>query len=128
VLKYMPKSIEVQRAVDVATAVDSNKNFTIDSDMVVIDDRDDQGGADQETGEVRGASTASTNSTSSSEGRGGDLPMCTPEKFEKNKAAWRTEILEGKKTVAQLVAMIQTRQLLTEDQKMTIDSWAHEND
>jgi len=131
VLKYMPKSIEVQRAVDVATAVDSNKNFTIDSDMVVIDDRDDrddQGGVDQETGEVRGASTASTNSTSSNEGRGGDMPMCTPEKFDKNKAAWRAEIIDGKKTVAQLVAMIQTRQLLTEDQKMTIDSWAHEND
>jgi len=128
VLKYMPKSIEVQRAVDVATAVDANKPFTIDSDMVVIDDRDDNqdGGVDQDTGEVRGVST--TGQAGGAEQRGGDLPMCTPEKFEKSKAGWRDQIISGQKTVPELVAMIQTRQLLTEDQKMTIDSWAHEND
>jgi recombination protein RecT len=124
VLKYMPKSIEVQRAMDVATAVDAGKPFTIDGDMVVIDDRDDdQGGAGD-------TSSSSTGSTTSSGGaaRGSDLPMCTSENFDKNKAAWRQQIVDKKKTVAELVAMIETRQLLTEDQKLTIDSWAHEND
>lgn len=38
VLKYMPKSIEVQRAFDVAQAVDSGKNFTFDGEMVEIQD------------------------------------------------------------------------------------------
>jgi recombination protein RecT len=128
VLKYMPKSIEVQRAVDVATAVDANKHFTIDSEMVVVDERDDDQAevVDKDTGEVRGAGT--TSQGGASEQRGGDLPMCSPEKFDKNKAAWRDEIVSGKKTVAQLVAMIQTRQILTENQRLTIDSWAHEND
>jgi len=128
VLKYMPKSIEVQRAVDVATAVDANKHFTIDSEMVVVDERDDDQTevVDKDTGEVRSAGT--TSQAGASEQRGGDLPMCSPEKFDKNKAAWRDEIVSGKKTVAQLVAMIQTRQILTENQRLTIDSWAHEND
>ncbi len=46
VLKYMPQSIEVQKAMDVAGAVDSGKNFTIDGDMVIVqhDDQQDQQG------------------------------------------------------------------------------------
>lgn len=121
VLKYMPKSIEVQRAMDVANAVDAGKPFTIDGDMVVIDDRgDDQG----DTG--AGSETASTSTTSSA--RGAELPVCTAEQFEAKKAEWREMIVSKKKTVPQLLAFIQTRQLLTEEQKMTVDSWAHEND
>jgi recombination protein RecT len=128
VLKYMPKSIEVQRAVDVATAVDAGKPFTIDSDMVVIDERDDdQGSVDQSTGEVRGASTTSSQAGSGESARG-DLPVCTAENFEKNKPGWRQQIVSKRKTVPELVAMIETRQLLTEEQRLTIDAWAHEND
>jgi len=124
VLKYMPKSIEVQRAVDVATAVDANKPFTIDSDMVVIDDRDDsQGGVDQDTGEVHGATTASS---SSSTPGGAGLPVCSDEKFKKNEPTWRKQILDKEKTVAELTSFIETRVVLTEEQKLTIDSWSHE--
>lgn len=36
VLKYMPKSIEVQKAMDVSNAVDTGKNFTFDGDIVVV--------------------------------------------------------------------------------------------
>ncbi|WP_338762089.1 recombinase RecT [Massilia sp. METH4] len=122
VLKYMPKSIEVQRAVDVAQAVDAGKNFTIDQDMVTIDERDDeQAGAG--TDEAAASSSAGTASQARPE-----LPLCTPEKFDASKAGWREQVISGKKTVAQLVAMIETRQRLTEEQKLTIDSWAHEND
>jgi recombination protein RecT len=121
VLKYMPKSIEVQRAVDVATAVDSGKPFTIDSDMVVIDDRDDDQ-ADTGVGGDVGTSQAAVAPAR------GELPTCTAENFDKNKAGWREQIVSKKKTVRELVAMIETRQLLTEDQRTTIDSWAHEND
>lgn len=38
VLKYMPKSIEVQKAMDVAHAVDSGKNFTLEGDIVLVQD------------------------------------------------------------------------------------------
>lgn len=125
VLKYMPKSIEVQRAVDVATAVDAGKNFTIDADMVTIDERDD----DQAEGVVEGStSSASSSKASSSAGRAGDKPVCTDEEFEAKQAEWRSLVTSGKKMPAQLIAMIQTRQTLTEDQKLTIDSWWHEND
>lgn len=126
VLKYMPKSIEVQRAVDVAVAQDANKHFTIDSDMVVIDESvDDRGAVDQGTGEVLDAQPAASTAAPA---RGGDLPLCTPEKFDKSKAGWREQVITKQKTVAELIAMIETRQLLTEDQKLTIDTWAHEND
>jgi recombination protein RecT len=129
VLKYMPKSIEVQRAVDVANAVDAGKPFTIDSDMVVIDERaDDQGNVDQDTGEVINAAGATTSTAHAAPARGGDLPMCTPENFDKNKAGWRQQIVSKRKTVPELIAMIETRQLLSDDQKLTIDAWAHEND
>lgn len=105
VLKYMPKSVEVIRAMEVANAVDSGKNFTFDGEVVVVDDQDE---------EV--AETAKT------------LDTCTTEHFEKNREAWRKVILEKKKSARDLISMIETKSLLTEDQKMTIDSWSHEAD
>jgi recombination protein RecT len=113
VLKYMPKSIEVQRAVDVASVADTGKSFTFDGEVVTVKDIEDQGGTvDQETGEVSDSA--------------GALPMCSDEDFKKNTVAWRKQIVDKKKTVAELTAFIQTRALLTEEQKLTIDSWSHE--
>lgn len=57
-----------------------------------------------------------------------DLPVCTTEKFEENAPAWRDLILSGKKTPAALISMLGTKTVLSEDQKLTIDSWAHENE
>ncbi|PFH08127.1 recombination protein RecT [Collimonas sp. PA-H2] len=48
VLKYMPKSIEVMRAMDVANAVDSGKNFTFDGEVVVINDPEDDESANEQ--------------------------------------------------------------------------------
>lgn len=115
VLKYMPKSVEVQRAVEVAQVADTGKSFTFDGEVVTVKDIDDQGGADsvdQSTGEVGGSA--------------GALPICSAEDFTKNTAAWRKQIVDKRKTVAELTAMIQTRALLTEEQRLTIDSWSHE--
>jgi hypothetical protein len=56
------------------------------------------------------------------------LPTCTAEEFESKKDGWRKAILGGAKTVNDLIATIQTKALLTEDQKLTIDAWAHEKD
>lgn len=57
-----------------------------------------------------------------------ELPACTAESFDKKKEGWRKTIIEKKKTPGELIATIQTRELLTDDQKLTIDSWAHEAD
>ena len=56
------------------------------------------------------------------------LPTCTAEEFDVKRGEWRQLVVGKKKTPVQLIAMIQTKTLLTEDQKLTIDSWAHEND
>lgn len=51
------------------------------------------------------------------------------ERFDANKAAWRELVVSKKKTVAQMVTFIESKgALLTDAQKNTIDSWAHEND
>lgn len=113
VLKYMPKSIEVQRAVDVTHAVDSGKPFTIDGDMVVIDDRADE---PADSGHQAGAAHHQP------------LPVCTDEEFAKKTTEWRKLILDKRKSPADLIAMIQTKTVLTEDQKLTIDSWSHETE
>jgi len=68
VLKYMPKSIEVVRAMDVANAVDSGKNFTFDGEVVVVSD-DDSNEAGQEGTKQEGK----------------QKPICSAESFDKNK-------------------------------------------
>lgn len=51
------------------------------------------------------------------------------ERFDANKGAWRDTIKAGKKSPAQIIATVQSKgALLTDAQKNTIDSWAHEND
>jgi hypothetical protein len=56
------------------------------------------------------------------------LVECTIEKFVENTPAWRDLILSGKKTPAALISMLSTKTILTEDQKLTIDSWGREGD
>ncbi|AZG14975.1 hypothetical protein [Cupriavidus pauculus] len=55
-------------------------------------------------------------------------PVCSDERFKEKTPEWRKLILDKKKTPADLIAMIETKEKLTEDQKNTIDSWSHEND
>jgi hypothetical protein len=57
-----------------------------------------------------------------------ELPVCTDEEFAKKSAGWRKQIIEKTKTVAELLAMVQTKYVLTEDQKMQVSAWSHEND
>jgi len=56
------------------------------------------------------------------------LEECSAEKFEQNQAAWRDLVVSGKKTADALIAMLSTKAILTDDQKLTIDSWSHEGD
>lgn len=52
-----------------------------------------------------------------------ELPACTPEAFEKKKAGWKKTIEDGKKSVNDLIAFIQTKETLSDDQRMEIASW-----
>ncbi len=49
---------------------------------------------------------------------------CSAETFDKNKATWKKMIETGKKTVNDLIATIQTKDLLTDEQRMEIASWS----
>lgn len=53
-----------------------------------------------------------------------EIPACTPEAFEAKKAGWKATITSGKKSANDLIATIQTKELLSDDQKMEIASWA----
>lgn len=54
------------------------------------------------------------------------LEYISAESFAEKSVEWRKVILAKKKTAAALIATIQTKELLTDDQKLTIDSWTHE--
>jgi hypothetical protein len=51
------------------------------------------------------------------------LETCTDDKFDNNYEAWRDLIESGKKTPDTLIATLQTKCILTEEQKNTIHSW-----
>jgi recombination protein RecT len=52
------------------------------------------------------------------------LPNCSDETFERKKAGWRMAVQTGNKSVNDLIAMIETKELLTSDQKIEVASWA----
>lgn len=56
------------------------------------------------------------------------IPVCSDEDFKKKTPEWRKLILEKKKSVADLTAMIETKMRLSDEQKMTIDSWSHDDE
>jgi hypothetical protein len=56
------------------------------------------------------------------------IPVCSDEEFKKKTPEWRKLIIEKKKSVADLTAMIETKMRLTEDQKLTIDAWSHDDE
>jgi hypothetical protein len=51
------------------------------------------------------------------------LPTCSDESFAKKSPGWRKQVEAGK-SVNDLISMIQTKELLTDDQKMEIAGWA----
>lgn len=52
-----------------------------------------------------------------------ELPICSAESFDKQKEAWKAVVVGGKKTVNALISTIQTKETLTDDQRMEIASW-----
>ncbi|MGF6837005.1 hypothetical protein QF001_000872 [Paraburkholderia youngii] len=56
------------------------------------------------------------------------IPVCSDEEFKKKTPEWRKLIIERKKTVTDLITMIETKTKLSEDQKLTIDAWSHDDE
>lgn len=104
VLKYMPSSIELSNALTVSHAAEEGKGAVIEGDFVTIHDPVDTSGPAPD--------------------RDGVLPECSAESFERNRDDWMKVIKGGKKTVNELIATIQTKELLSEDQKVEIASWS----
>ena len=75
--------------------------------------------ADQDS--KKGSSGASGNGNSG--GGKAALPTCSDESFAKKSPGWRKQVEAGK-SVNDLISMIQTKELLTDDQKMEIAGWA----
>ena len=76
------------------------------------------------------------NKAEQSSGNGGDekkpeaksIPACSEEDFKNKSPEWRKLVVDRKKTPSDLIAMIETKIKLSDDQKNTIDAWSHEND
>jgi hypothetical protein len=59
----------------------------------------------------------------SGEKKSAALPECSADSFDKKKAGWKAMVETGKKSANDLIATIQTKELLTDDQKIEIASW-----
>ena len=110
VLKYMPASAEMAAAIALNDAAEvGNQGLTVKD-------------------AIDGTWAPVPESPEAETENGSELPACTAESFEKKKAGWRKLIIEGKKTVSELTSMIETKELLTPEQKLEMDAWSHEND
>ena len=69
------------------------------------------------------AEQSGSSSGDGADAEGKQRPACTSESFEKKKAGWRKQIESGAKTPNELIAMIETRETLNDEQKMEIASW-----
>jgi recombination protein RecT len=101
VLKYMPSSIEVMRAMDVSNAIDSGKNFTFDGDIVVVDEDHDEGATEKAKA----------------------LPVLDEEGFAKKKEDWQFLIETGKQTNEAVLAMAGSKFALSDAQITIINAF-----
>ena len=95
--------------------------------QTVMENKAEQSGNSDANSGNGGNAGAGASGTSTSP-KTGELPICTDEKFAKKTPEWRKLLLEKRKTQDELIATIETKDRLTEEQKMVIDSWSHEND
>lgn len=109
VLKYMPSSIELTNAIAASNAAENGRNATIDGNFVSFPDQPEDDGAGRDERPAGDEKPA--------------LPGLTEAEFKSKSAGWKAAIGKGK-APNDLIATIQTRNTLTEDQKVEIASWA----
>lgn len=98
VLKYMPKSVELQNAMEIEQAAAQGKTSDyINGDFVTVDIEPEAGSVDTETGEET-------------------IPPCSAEEFAAKKASWIAAIQKGR-AADDMIAMIETKYWLTDAQK-----------
>lgn len=121
VLKYMPTSIEVANAIAVADAAETGRGAVIEGNFVTLAEEPPEAegtgaaaNTDPETGEIREVKAE----------REKVLPLVSEADFGKKKAGWKGMVESGKKTPNDLIAFIESREALTDDQKVEIASWA----
>ncbi len=111
VLKYMPSSIEVANAIAAAEAADMGRGVIIDAGIVTVQDA--PGDVDQDTGEIHGQQAQQQHERQTP-------PGMAAEHFDAKTTEWRGLVRSGKKTADQLIAMLATKNTLTDDQKAAI--------
>lgn len=111
VLKYMPSSIELSNAIAASHAAENGRNATIDGNFVTFPDNDGDDGA------ATGAPVATDD-----HGRS-DKPVLSAEDFAAKSEGWKKAVAGGK-AVNDLIAQAETKNTLTDEQKMEIASWA----
>lgn len=114
VLKYMPSSIELSNALTASHAAEEGRNLIIDGNFVSVDG---------DTGEIEDREDNGNAKGAAGQADEGALPTCSPEDFERKKAGWKSIIEKGTKSVNDLIATIQSKELLTNDQKVEMASW-----
>ena len=100
VLKYMPASIELANAIAVSHAAEAGQGAVIEGDFVTINTES----VDQDTGEITQPQKPA------------QKPEYTDEQFAKSLPGWRGLIESGKKTAEQIIAMVSSKAVLTEEQ------------
>ena len=112
VLKYMPASIELSNAIAASNAAENgrNGNVIIDGNFVHIPDRQDDDEDDTTAGQPEQSEDT--------------RPVCSAEKFAKSSAGWKALITSKAKSVNDLISTLETKERLTDDQKLEIASWA----
>lgn len=115
VLKYMPTSIEVANAIAVAEASESGRGAVIEGNFVTIDDAPQgDAGIDPSTGEIQSVEPR----------KAAALPPLPAAAFASKADGWKVMVEGGEKTPNDLIATIETKHALSEDQKMEIASWS----
>lgn len=122
VLKYMPSSIELSNALAVSTAAEEGRGAVIDGAgfVTVSDLEQEQGGQDD-----RAQNNAPGEPSGEVDGNTGEVLGMDPNVFKAKSAGWKNMLAQGK-PVNDLIAMIKTRDPLSQDQQIEIASWANE--
>lgn len=100
VLKYMPSSIELANAITVSHAAEAGQSAVIEGDFVTVSSET----VDQDTGEITQQSARPA------------LAELTDEAFGKSLAGWRGLIETGRKTADEIIAMVSSKNTMSQDQ------------
>jgi recombination protein RecT len=117
VLKYMPSSVELSNAVTASNAAEMNREVLITGDMITF--------KEDPASEYDGAlSGGDKDDEHGSDDGGKEQPQhMSDADFATKSHDWKNIIEGGKKSVNDLIAFIETKGRLSDDQKMIIASW-----